>query len=243
MRSYTFSVNKNIITNKTNSMKRFFYLFFAIFIISCTSSENPEEFIKSAEGRYFFNSDETLEVYFEEKVLKVKWRGRDMTPIKVNDSSFYLKEMNEKFIFVSQPKMHIELAPKREHDGEKFVFEKLQKGQKTPSEYLASKEYSKALQGYLAIKRKDSLDPTIREWTLNSLGYSKIRDNKPEEAVEIFKINVALYPHKSNPYDSLGEGYWMLKDTANAIASYKKALSINPENRSARRFLKRHKFE
>lgn len=224
-------------------MKRFFYLLITLIIISCTNSNNSPEFIKNTEGRYFFNSDETLEIYFTEKKLQVKWRGQDMTPIKVNDSSFYLKEMNEKLVFVSKPEMHIELAPKREHDGEKFVFDKLQKGQKTPSEYLASKEYDKALKGYLAIKKKDSLDRTIREWALNDLGYSKVRDNKFEEAVEIFKINVALYPHKSNPYDSLGEGYWMMKDTANAIASYKKALSINPENRSARRFLKRHKFE
>lgn len=224
-------------------MKRYFYILTALLIIGCTSSENTAEFIKNTEGRYFFNSDETIEVYFEEKELKVKWRGRDMTPIKVSDSSFYLKEMNEKLVFVSKPSMHIELAPKREHDGEQFVFEKLRKGQKTPSEYLADKEYDKALEGYLAIKQKDSLDPTIREWTLNRLGYAKIRDKKFEEAIEIFKINVALYPHKSNPYDSLGEGYWAIKDTTNAIASYKKALSINPENRSARRFLKRHKFE
>lgn len=199
--------------------------------------------MKETQGRYFFNSDETIEIYFVEQELKVKWRGQDMTPVKVNDSSFYLKEMNEKLVFVSNPTMHIALAPKREHDGEKFVFEKLLEGQKTPSEYLAAKEYDKALQGYLAIKKKDSLDPTIREWTINRLGYNRIRDNKFEEAVEIFKINVALYPHKSNPYDSLGEGYWLLKDTTNAIASFKKALSINPENRSARRFLKKHKFE
>ncbi|MDT7833180.1 hypothetical protein RQM59_12355 [Flavobacteriaceae bacterium S356] len=224
-------------------MKRFFYLFVTLLVMSCTGSKNAPDFIKNTEGRYFFNSDETLEIYFEEKELKVKWRGKDMTPIKVNDSSFYLKEMNEKLVFVSKPKMHIELAPKREHDGEKFVFDKLLKGQKTPSEYLANKEYNKALLGYLAIKKKDSLDRTIRERALNDLGYSKLRDNKFEEAIEIFKINVALYPHKSNPYDSLGEGYWEMKDTANAVASYKKALSINPENRSARRFLRRHKFE
>lgn len=224
-------------------MKRFLPLFLSLLILSCSGSKNTPEFIENAKGRYFFNSDETLEVYFEEEIMKVKWRGQDITPIKVNDSTFYLKEMNEKFIFNAFPKMQIELAPKREHDGEKFVFEKLEKGQKTPGEYLANKEYDKALAGYLAIKKKDSMDPTIRERTLNRLGYRRLREDKVEEAIEIFKINVALYPHKSNPYDSLGEGYWVLKDTVNAVANFKKALSINPENRGARRFLKRHKFE
>lgn len=224
-------------------MKRILYLLSLALIISCVSSENTEEFIAKVEGRYLFNSDEALEVYFVEKKLRVKWRGQDMEPLKVSDSSFYLKEMNEKLLFVSHPEIHIELAPKREHEGEKFTFTKMAKGAKTPSEYLVSKEYDKALQGYLVIKQKDSLDPTIREWKLNSLGYNKLREKKYEEAIEIFKINIALYPYKSNPYDSLGEAYWETKDTANAVANYKRALSINPENRSAKRFMKRHKFE
>jgi tetratricopeptide (TPR) repeat protein len=224
-------------------MKRLFYFFSVLLLVGCVSSENSSEFIQNTEGRYLFNSDEALEIYFVEKELKVKWRGQDMTPLKVSDSAFYLKEMNEKLVFISTPEMHIELAPKREHDNQKFSFIKLGKGLKTPSEYLASKEYDKALQGYMAIKKKDSLDPTIREWTLNRLGYNKIRENKFKEAIEIFKINVALYPHKSNPYDSLGEAYWRMKDTANAVASYKKALSINPENRSVKRFFRKHKLE
>ncbi|QMU66706.1 MAG: hypothetical protein GKR88_12045 [Flavobacteriaceae bacterium] len=166
-----------------------------------------------------------------------------MTPVKVNDSAFYLKEMNEKLVFVSTPEMHIQLAPKREHNEQKFTFIKLEKGAKTPHEYIKSKEYDKALRGYLAIKEKDSLDPAIEEWVLNRLGYAMIREKKFEDAIEIFKINVALYPYKSNPYDSLGEAYWYIKDTVNTIANFKKALSINPENRSSKRFLKKHKLE
>ena len=222
-------------------MKRIFYFLSIIFLISCGNSKNSPEFIKITEGRYLFNSNETLEVYFEEDVLKVKWRGQDMTPIKANDSSFYLKEMNEKLVFISKPEMHIELAEKREHEGEKFNFSKLSEGIKTPLEYFKNKEYEKALEAYLAVQKKDSLDPTIREWSINQTGYQYLRSNKFEEAKEIFKINIALYPHKSNVYDSMGDVFTREKDTVKAIEYYQKSLAINPENRGALRNLKKLK--
>lgn len=220
-------------------MKRIFYFLSIILLISCGDSKNSADFIASTEGRYLFNSDETIEVYFEESVMKVKWRGKDMKPIKASDNSFYLKEMNEKLVFVSEPTMHIELAPKREHEGQKFSYSKLNKGEKTPSEYFKNKEYQKALDGYLAIQKRDSLDPTINEWVLNRLGYRYLNNNKHEEAIEIFKINIALYPKGSNVYDSMGDAYNRAKDTAKAIEFYKKSLDINPENRGSKRSLKK----
>jgi len=220
-------------------MKRFFYFLSILLLISCGDSKNSAEFIEMSEGRYLFNSNETLEIYFEAEVLKVKWRGQDMTPIKANDSSFYLKEMNEKLIFVSQPTMHIELAPKREHDGQKFSFTKLKKGEKTPMEYFNDAEYDKAKIAFLNIKKKDSLDPSVREWVINSNGYRYLRDDEIEKAKEMFAINIALYPHKSNVYDSMGDAFKKENDTIKAIEFYKKALSINPENRGAKRNLKK----
>ena len=208
--------------------------------MSCGNSVNSPEFIKAAEGRYSFNSDEAIEVYFEENILKVKWRGKDMTPIKANDSSFYVKEMNEKLVFITTPQMHIKLAEKREHKGAAYLFHKLPKGHKTPTEYFKNKEYDKALKGYIAIKKKDSTDPAIRERTLNRLGYQYLSNNKFQEAIEIFKINIALYPYKSNVYDSMGDVYARTKDTVKALEFYKKALSINPENRKAKRFVSKH---
>lgn len=221
-------------------MKRILFLsLFAILITACTSSTNSPEFISKTEGRYLFNSDESLEIYFENSEMKVKWRGQDMKPIKANDSSFYLKEMNEKLVFVSKPSMHIELAPKREHDGKKYSFSKLENGQKTPSEYFKDGEYDKALQAYLAVKKSDSLDRSVNQWVINNKGYEFMRKNRMEEAKAMFEINIALHPKSSNTYDSMGDFYRKEKDTANAILYYKKALAINPENRSSNRYLKR----
>ncbi len=218
------------------------FLLFIIIIFSCTSSKNSPEFITKTEGRYLFNSDEAITVFFVNDEMQINWRNQDLVPLKSTDSSFYLKEMNEKLIFVTQSnnETYIKLAPKREHEGQKYKFYKLKKGEKTPSEYFLNEEYEKALQGYLKIKKRDSLDPNIKEWLINGKGYDLLRKNKVKEAKEIFKINIALYPHSSNTYDSMADAYWKEKDTAKTIEYYKKALNINPENRRAKRFIKKY---
>tara|TARA_B100000795_G_scaffold266758_1_gene250470 strand:+ start:458 stop:1159 length:702 start_codon:yes stop_codon:yes gene_type:complete len=230
---------KPLLNNKPTKIKRIFYLLSILFLVSCGKYNNSTEFIETFEGRYLFNSNETLEVYFKEDILKIKWRGNNMTPIKADDNSFYLKEMNEKLIFISVPKVHIELAEKREHAGEKFHFTKLKEGEKTALEYFKNKEYSKSLKAYIALQQKDSLDSTIKEWDLNKTGYKYMKANEFEKAKAIFEINIALYPEKSNVYDSMGDLFKKKKDTIKAIEYYQKSLTINPENRNAINSLKK----
>ena len=215
-----------------------------VLLTSCSNSENSPEFMETVAGNYLFNSDESIGISFVENEMIIRWRGKnDIKPLKVNDSTFYIKDMNEKFIFVTQPTIHIKLAEKREHKGKTYAFNKMLDGEKTPREYLLNKNFDKALAGYLAIQKRDSLDRAINENIINRLGYSMLSDKKYDFAIEIFKINTKLYPKSSNTYDSLGDGYWKIKDTVNAVANFKKALSINPENRRAIRFLKTHKLD
>jgi CubicO group peptidase (beta-lactamase class C family) len=76
-------------------------------------------------------------------------------------------------------------------------------------------------------------------FVLNNAGYSVLRAGKLADAVKLFEANVALYPEDANAYDSLGEGQMAagLKDAA--IASYKKALEMNPKNAGAIRMLEK----
>ncbi len=217
--------------------KLIFTLIITGFLMNCTSKKNSSEFIENTSGRYFFNADEVIEVVFKEQELYLNWRNTDLKPLKLNDSVFYVSELNEKLIFNSNENK-IVLAEKREHKGEKYIFLKLKEGEKTPSEYLAENNYNQALEGYKEIQQRDSLNPLIRERNLNRTGYRFIRNNEIEKAINIFKINTELYPNSSNTFDSLGDAYLKNNDTLNAIDSYKKALSINPENRSSKRNLK-----
>lgn len=222
-------------------MKTYLLPFILLFFLSaCSSKENSDEFINATEGRYLFNENEIIEIYFKDKVLLAKWRGLDdIELLKVDDSSFYMKELNEKIVFVKEPKMHIELDPKKEHKGQIYHFKKLKKGEKTPNEYFEESQYDKALEAFVEIKRQDSLSPIIREYSLNRVGYKYLRDNNIEKAIEIFKINTVLHPKSSNTFDSLGDAYLKAKDTTNAIKSYTKSLSINSENRSSKRMLEK----
>jgi CubicO group peptidase (beta-lactamase class C family) len=77
------------------------------------------------------------------------------------------------------------------------------------------------------------------EGRINSLGYVYLRGKKNKEAIEIFKLNVELFPASSNVYDSLGEAYMENGDKDLAIWNYKKALELNPDSTNAVEMLKK----
>ena len=237
--TFLFTNKSLLLTTKPRYMKRLFYFLSISLLISCGNSNNSAEFIEATEGRYLFNSDETIEVYYNEGILNVKWRGRDITPIKASDSAFYVKDMNEKLVFISKPEMHIELAPKREHDGKKYYFTKLAKGEKTPAEYFKNGEYEKALNGYLAIQKKDSNNVSIRWSNINRRAHNYFDDGKKEAAFELFKINIELYPKLPRSYRNYGYALIESQDTIGAIENYRKALAINPNDNRALSFFER----
>ncbi len=224
-------------------LKYFSIFFLLISIYSCSKNSNDPEFIKKVTGRYLYNSDEVVEVYFEENELYMVWRGaKNIKPLKVNENTFYVKEMNEKVQFLTNPdnqKEYIVLVPKDENSPLAYNYRKLEDEEKIPREYLKNNQFDKALEGYLAIKEKDSLDSSINEDDLNDLGYRELRRNKFENAIHILKINVALYPNSSNVYDSLGEAYMKSGDTLQAIKNYKKSLTLDSGNARAKRLIER----
>jgi tetratricopeptide (TPR) repeat protein len=73
----------------------------------------------------------------------------------------------------------------------------------------------------------------FRERTLNVLGYQQLNNKHVAEAIELFKLNVEMYPRASNPYDSLGEAYMVHGDRALAIKNYRLSLKLNPKNTGA----------
>ena len=217
---------------------QYYTLLLLVLFTNCTSKKNSDDFIKETTGRYLFNVNEVLEVYFKEKVLYVKWRGNErISPLKINDSTFYMKELNEKIVFVSLPNTHIELAPKREHENIKYHFKKMDIGEKTPKEYFDVEDFESAKIGFMKIQKTDSLNPAIKQIVLSRVGYNYLNNKDFKKAIEILKINTLLYPSSSNTFDHLGDAYLKTKDTTNAIVNYTKALSINPENRGSLRML------
>ncbi len=82
-------------------------------------------------------------------------------------------------------------------------------------------------------------DEAFSEPLLNTLGYQLLRQERFDDAIEIFKLNVREYPDAFNPYDSLGEAYMRAGRVELAIESYARSVEINPDNNNGHEMLKR----
>jgi CubicO group peptidase (beta-lactamase class C family) len=71
------------------------------------------------------------------------------------------------------------------------------------------------------------------EMELNRVGYQLLQSKKAADAIEIFKLNVEMFPQSANVYDSLGEAYMTHGDKELSIANYKKSLELDPKNTNA----------
>lgn len=86
--------------------------------------------------------------------------------------------------------------------------------------------------------RKRSSDYTLSEEELNNVGYDLLGDNKIPLAIEVFKMNMELFPKSWNVYDSYGEALLKMEKKEQAIEMYKKSIEINPNNENGKKVLK-----
>jgi CubicO group peptidase (beta-lactamase class C family) len=95
-----------------------------------------------------------------------------------------------------------------------------------------------AIKQYRHLKATAPDDYDFGEGVLNNLGYWLLRHDRPADAVAIFKLNVEAYPKSANPYDSLGEAYRKTGQAELALATYRKALELDPTMASAAQAVK-----
>lgn len=91
------------------------------------------------------------------------------------------------------------------------------------------------------MKKPGAGDYLFDEKEFNTLGYLFLYDQKIDEAIAVFKMNVEEYPDSWNVYDSLGEAYLVAGKYKKSEKYYKKALAMNPEAESAKKGL--HKIQ
>jgi tetratricopeptide (TPR) repeat protein len=81
-------------------------------------------------------------------------------------------------------------------------------------------------------------DIYVEEAAINGIGYYFLGNEKYAEAIEIFRLNVDVFPESANVYDSYAEALMKSGNKENAILNYKKSLELNPENNNAREMLR-----
>lgn len=79
------------------------------------------------------------------------------------------------------------------------------------------------------------------EAAMNRFGYSLLQAKRVGDAIEVFRLNTEAYPASANVYDSLGDALEAAGRREEAIKSFEKALSINPNYPSSLAALRRLK--
>ncbi len=88
------------------------------------------------------------------------------------------------------------------------------------------------------IMRENKEEYRASEREINQLGYVLLQGGKVKESIEVFKLNVQLYPESANVYDSIGEAYAESGDKESAIINYKKSVELDPSNEHGKQVLK-----
>ncbi len=117
----------------------------------------------------------------------------------------------------------------------------------SPSKKLLWKElkkngYKKAVNDYQKLLRENKTF-LLQENEINNWGYELINQKKVSEAVELFKLNVFLFPDSYNTFDSLGEAFELMGDKKKAIKNYENSLKLNPDNKNALEWIKKLSIE
>jgi imidazolonepropionase-like amidohydrolase len=95
-----------------------------------------------------------------------------------------------------------------------------------------------AIAEYRQLRKTRPEEFDFSEGQLNQLGYQLLNHGRLDDAIEIFKLNVEMFPRAFNPYDSLGEAYLKAGNRDLAVKNYQKSLELNPHNKNAAEKLK-----
>jgi hypothetical protein len=90
-----------------------------------------------------------------------------------------------------------------------------------------------SIESYKKLKR---LKPEMYDFGEDQLeGLSKylVRTNRPKEAIHVLELETETFPRSANAFDKLGEAYEQIGNKTQAVASYQKALQLDPKQTHA----------
>ncbi|QSQ26350.1 serine hydrolase [Pyxidicoccus parkwayensis] len=98
---------------------------------------------------------------------------------------------------------------------------------------LEKSSVAEAIARYRTLKATKAGEYDFAESELNNAGYRLLGSGRIAEAVEVFKLNVEMYPNSGNVYDSLGEAYVAQGNKEQALVNYRRAVELDPKNTNA----------
>ena len=123
-----------------------------------------------------------------------------------------------------------------EYDGLRFIFDEYKIDFSQLAENPSSlKERFKNISTRLGA---EFLPP---EEVINNLGYQSLQRGDTSKALEIFQLNVDMYPASYNVWDSMAEALMYKGDYKKAIAYYEKSIALNPNNENGKTMIRKMK--
>lgn len=92
---------------------------------------------------------------------------------------------------------------------------------------------AEAIARYRTLKSTKAAEYDFDPRELNTVGYHLLRAGRVADSIDIFKLNVEMYPADGNAYDSLGEAYLAHGNKEQALVNYRRALELDPKNTGA----------
>ena len=231
--------NRNII----KAVKGFLVaLSLIVMVTSCSKKvEYSQEYMNQTSGRYLFNQENVIDVYYENNKLFLNWGElKVIEPVILDSETFFIADIYKKLHFVQHPeteKWYLSIFAEDNEDAISYDYLKVEDDYRTPSMHLKNGDYDKALTGYLQIKEQDSTSELLDEGNLNSLGYRLMRKKEYDNAVTVLKMNATLFPESANVYDSLADAYLAQGDSLQTYNNFIKTLEYNESNGKAQRFV------
>ena len=96
---------------------------------------------------------------------------------------------------------------------------------------------AKAVEVFRTVRQYHPAISFFRENALNNLGHEYLEAGLREDAIQIFKLNIEAYPDRWNTYDSYAHASMVHGNIDIALANFKHAVSLNPDNLFGARYL------
>lgn len=165
--------------------------------------------------------------------------------IKGWDEGFALLHVGDKAVFVIPAELAYgekQVGPIPPHSTLRFEVEFVELKERALSDLLQDTIDTNGLEAarakFAELKESKFGGFFVDEGQLNALGYRYLgKAGKLPEALAVLQWNVELFPASGNVYDSYGEAQVKHGDRGGAIASYTKALELDPANKNAAKFL------
>lgn len=118
------------------------------------------------------------------------------------------------------------------------LYASLDEGKEMSAIYVLRREYNRSglyamVELYKKISSVEKRLHIFNEVDFNRWGYELLAMDKTQDAIEVFKINIEIFPNSANAFDSYGEVYMNLGSLEFAKENYRKSLDLNPQNTNA----------